>query len=104
MSWMTVCGGAVSASSSSWLKIRRAAVETRWRSCNAADRCKSKAQADFWNPTGRASAAGFWGDEPQLPQTRGQQTAQGAEAGAVDPRQRRVWIGSAHHGDLVTEE
>ena len=41
--------------------------------------------------------------EPQPAQTRGQQPAQRAEDGAVEPGQRRAWVVSAQHGDLVTE-
>jgi hypothetical protein len=33
----------------------------------------------------------------------GQQPAQRAEQRAVGPRQRRAWVVSAQHGDLVTE-
>jgi hypothetical protein len=49
---------------------------------------------------------GSGGDEPQPPQIRGQQSAQGAEEGAVDPRSATGvdCVVSAQHGDLVTED
>ena len=34
----------------------------------------------------------------------GQQSAERAEDGAVDPGQRRAWVVSAQHGELVTED
>jgi hypothetical protein len=43
------------------------------------------------------------GDEPQPAQTRGQQSAQRAEDGAVDPGRRRAGVVSAQNGNLVTE-
>jgi len=52
---------------------------------------------------GRASAAASWGDEPQSAQMRGQQPAQRAEDGAVDPGHGRAWVLSTQHGDLVAE-
>jgi hypothetical protein len=43
------------------------------------------------------------GDEPQSAQMRGQQPAQRAEDGAVDPGHGRAWVLSTQHGDLVAE-
>ena len=39
----------------------------------------------------------------QPAQTRGQQPAEGAEDGPVDPRHRWAWVVSSEHGDLVPE-
>ena len=41
--------------------------------------------------------------QPQPAQLRGQQPAQRAEERAVDPAQRRAWVVSAQHGNLVAE-
>jgi hypothetical protein len=42
-------------------------------------------------------------DEPEPAQLGGQQFAQRAEDGAVDPGQGRAWVVSAQYGDLVSE-
>jgi hypothetical protein len=42
-------------------------------------------------------------DQPSLPQRGGQQSAQGAEHGAVEPGHLWVGVGAAQHGDFVSE-
>ena len=49
------------------------------------------------------SKQGSRGDEPNLPQRGGEQSAQRAEDCAVDPVHRRAGVASTQDGDLVTE-
>jgi hypothetical protein len=47
---------------------------------------------------------GSRGDEPQPAQLGGQQPAQRAEEGAVDPGERRAGVAAAQHRDLVAQQ